>query len=150
MRCAARRRIQSPTVRARGWGSYVGEHVPVDLALLQQAGGDGLHGPQRLRAGGADQGLGQQEAVVARVPQLEGEGVLDSDPVRPVHGAARAHILEEQKEKKKKDRTGKTGLKRHMKVGCELNRCYCWLKEMTIFGCLHRVVEAGPYLYRTP
>ena len=72
--------------------SYVWKRVLVHLTLLQQPRCDGLDGSQCLGAGGADQRLRQQEAVVSCVPKLEGEGVRDPVPVGPVDGAARTHI----------------------------------------------------------
>lgn len=51
-------------------------------------GGDVLDGQHGLLARGLDLRRGQQEAVVAGVAQLEGVGVLHSQVVGPVVGAA--------------------------------------------------------------
>lgn len=72
--------------------SFKWKSVSLYLAFLQQSRRNGFHCPHGLGAGGSDEGLREEEAVVSRVPQLECKRIRDSISVGPVYGAARTDI----------------------------------------------------------
>lgn len=86
--------------------SFKWKSVLLYLALLQQSWWNGFHRPHGFGAGGADEGLRKEEAVVSRVPQLECKCIRDPVSVGPVDGAARTDIC-----LKKKKKAMETGLK---------------------------------------
>lgn len=79
--------------------SFKWKPVLLYLALLQQSWWNGFHRPHGLGAGGVDEGLGEEEAVVSRVPQLECKCIRDPVSVGPVDGAARTDICLKKKKR---------------------------------------------------
>lgn len=62
------------------------------MRLLYHPESNGLHGRQSLVAGLGDVRRRQEEAVAPAVLELQREGVLDADVVRPVVGATRSQV----------------------------------------------------------
>lgn len=77
--------------------SFIWKSVFLNLALLQQSWWNSFHGPHGLGAGGVDERLGEEEAVVSCVPQLECKRIGDPVSVGPVYRAARTDICLKEK-----------------------------------------------------
>lgn len=104
--------------------SFKWKSVLLYLTFLQQSWWNGFHCPHGLRAGGVDEGLRKEEAVVSRVPQLKCKCIWDAISVGPVDGAARTDIWMNK-------RSMESGLKSHLTVECNLSNK---LKEQRLGG----------------